>query len=135
MTMQDALAQQPTWVQVWATWLIVGGFIAPLGLLFWRQTRLAGIAALVAGIAAAIGTQMLFDRLGYVKLLGLGHIVVWTPLLIYLIYLLRQDLPTFARWLIYVTAATILISLAFDYTDVLRYLLGDHAVRAIAPAQ
>jgi hypothetical protein len=33
----------------------------------------------------------LYDRMGYVKLLGLPHIVVWTPLAIYLVVLLRRD--------------------------------------------
>ncbi len=130
MTLQEALAQQPQWVQYWTIWLGMGGFIAPLGLLFWRPTRLAGLAAVVAGILVAVGTQMLFDRMGYVKLIGLPHIIVWTPFAIYLIRLLRDDLPQAARWLIYVVLGTIVISLAFDYADVLRYLLGDHAPRA-----
>jgi hypothetical protein len=104
MTLQDAPAQQPDWVQLWTTWLLIGGFVSPVGLLIWRSTRIAGIAAIAAAIAGAVGTQMIFDRLGYVKLLGLPHIVVWTPLLIYLIALLRQDMPRYARWLVYVVA-------------------------------
>ena len=44
MTLQDALATQPAWVQVWVMWLFIGAFVLPLGLLIWRRTRIAGIA-------------------------------------------------------------------------------------------
>jgi integral membrane sensor domain MASE1 len=64
--------------------------------------------------------------MGYVKLLGLPHIFVWTPLAIYFVTLLRRpDVPVWPRRVIVVALGTILISLAFDYTDVARYLLGE----------
>jgi hypothetical protein len=134
MTMQEAIAQQPMWVQWWLYWLIAASLVAPLGLLIWRQTRLAGIVTIIASLVGGFGVQMLFDRMGYVKLIGLPHIIFWTPLAIYLITLLRRDLPTYARWLVLLILVTILISLAFDYTDAIRYLLGDRAPHAAAPA-
>jgi hypothetical protein len=133
MTMQDAIAQQPAWLAIWVNVLMVGAFIAPLALLIWRQTRVAAAAFIATGAGGAFGTQMIFDKLGYVKLLGLPHIILWTPLAIYLISLLRGDLPKPARWILCLGLATILISLAFNYTDVARYLLGDHAPRALPP--
>ncbi len=134
MTLQEAIVQQPMWVQWWLYWLVAGTLIAPLGLLIWRQARIAGIATILASLVGGFGVQLLFDRMGYVKLLGLPHIVLWTPLAIYLILLLRRALPTYARWLVWLILATILISLAFDYTDALRYLLGNRAPHAAAPA-
>jgi hypothetical protein len=134
MTFPEAIAQQPMWVQWWLYVLIAGSLIAPLGLLTWHQTRIAGVATIVASLVGGFGVQMMFDRMGYVKLLGLPHIIFWTPLAIYLITQLRRDLPTYARWLVLLILATILISLAFDYTDVIRYLLGNRAAHAVAPA-
>jgi hypothetical protein len=134
MTFPEAIAQQPMCVQWWLYVLIAGSLIAPLGLLIWRQTRIAGVATIVASLVGGFGVQMMFDRMGYVKLLGLPHIIFWTPLAIYLVTLLRRDLPTHARWLVLLILATILISLAFDYTDVIRYLLGNRAPHAVAPA-
>jgi hypothetical protein len=130
MTLPEAIATQPAWISYWLNWMMVGAFILPLALLIWRQTRLVAVAAIVAGVLAALGTGWIYDRLGYVKLLGLPHIILWTPLAIYMIVLLRRGgLPKYARWIMLVVLATILISLAFDYTDTLRYFLGDRASR------
>lgn len=128
MTLQDALATQPAWVQVWVFWLVIGAFVLPLGLLIWRRTRIAGIATIAASVVAGMSVDWIFGQLGYVRLLGLPHIVFWTPVAIYL-FLLQRDpgVPARAALLIRVILATITISLAFDVTDVLRYALGDRA--------
>ena len=135
MTLQDAVALQPPWLTWWLTWLTFGAFILPLALLIWRETRIAGLASIVAGVLAAVATSWLYDRFGYVKLLGLPHIVVWTPLVVYMVGVLRKPaLPRYARWVLLVVVGTILISLAFDYTDLLRYALGNRAPLAVDPA-
>jgi len=67
--------------------------------------------------------------LGYVRLLGITHIVVWTPFLIYL-WRRREIIkakPTPARVYFAALFVTNLISLAFDYTDLARYVLGERA--------
>ena len=134
MTFDQAVALQPLWVQYWLKWLLFGAFILPLALLIWRQSRLTAVAAIVAGVASGFATNWLFNNLGYVKLLGLGHIPFWTPLAIYLFYQIRRaDMPQWPRRIIMVVLATLTISLAFDYVDVARYLLGERAV-ATAPA-
>jgi uncharacterized membrane protein YeaQ/YmgE (transglycosylase-associated protein family) len=134
MTFEDALALQPAWVNYWLYWLMFGAIILPLALLIWRQTRMASIAAIVAGVVAGFGVNWLYGQLGYVKLLGLPHIVVWTPLAAYLIVLLkRADIPKWPRRIMMVVLATILVSLAFDYADVVRYLLGERTATAGTP--
>ncbi len=126
MTLQEAIAQQPAWIGYWLKCLLFGAFILPFTLLIWRQSRIAAIATVVASLAGAWATGWLYDKMGYVKLLGLPHIIVWTPLVIFLVLQIRRaDMPNWPRWIIGVVLATILISLAFDYTDVLRYLLGE----------
>lgn len=126
MTLQEAIALQPAWVGYWLKWLFFGAYVLPLALLIWRQSRIAAIASIAAAIAGAFGTEWLYDNMGYVKLLGLPHIIVWTPLAIYLWSQIRRtDMPKWPRWIMIVVLVSISISLAFDYADVLRYWLGE----------
>ena len=126
MTMQEAIALQPTWVGYWLMVLFLCAFILPAALLIWKQTRLTAIFALISSAAAGFATAMLYDAVGYVKLLGLPHIIFWTPLAIYLIVQLRKpNIPRLPRVIMVVILGAITISLAFDYSDLFRYLLGD----------
>ena len=126
MTMSEAIAHQPLWVRLWLDWLLFAALALPLALFIWKQTRFVAVVALIANIPAGYGTGWLYEHMGYVKLLGLAHIIFWTPLAIYLyMQLKRTDLPKWPRWIITVVLATIVISLAFDYSDALRYLMGE----------
>jgi len=52
----------------------------------------------------------------------------WTPLFIYLFRRAKNgEMPTICRLVMRMFAATLAVSLAFDYTDTLRYLLGERA--------
>ena len=126
MTFQDAVAHQPLWVRLWLVWFLFGVLVLPFALLIWKQSRIVVLAAIIADIPAGLGTAWIYQHMGYVKLLGLAHIFFWTPLAVYLyMQLKRSDLPQWPRWIITVVLVTLVISLAFDYTDALRYLLGE----------
>ena len=126
MTFQDAIAHQPLWVRLWLDWLLFVVIALPFALLVWKQSRIVILAAIIADIPAGLGTAWIYQHMGYVKLLGLAHIFFWTPLAVYLyMQLKRSDLPQWPRWIIMVVLATLVISLAFDYTDALRYILGE----------
>ena len=126
MTFEEALAAQPAWVGIWLYVLLAGAFVLPLALLVWRQSRIAGIVTVVAGVLAGVGVNWIYEQMGYVKLLGLPHIIIWTPLVIWLIGQIRRaDMPLWPRRIMIVVVAVICVSLAFDYTDVARYLLGE----------
>lgn len=126
MTFEEAIQKQPEWVQIWLYFLLVGAFLLPFALLVWRQTRLVGIVTILASMAAGLTIDAMYMRLGYVKLLGLPHVVLWTPVAIWLIRLVgREDIPVWPRRIMMLILATLLISLAFDYVDVARYLLGN----------
>lgn len=128
MTFQEATAQLPTWVQIWLNILLLGAFILPLTLLIWKQTRVTAIITLLASGLAAFAIMSMYDKIGLVRLLGLPHIILWTPLVIYLIkQSQRADMPSAPKWIIRIISATIVISLVFDYYDVIRYFLGDTA--------
>ncbi|PCH94283.1 MAG: hypothetical protein COB84_07850 [Rhodobacteraceae bacterium] len=129
MIMDAAIALQPQWVQNWLDWLMVGGFILPALLVFWQQTRLVALTSVLVGMSAGFAVFTMFDQLGYVKLLGLPHILLWTPLAYYIYtQIKRPDVPTVPRWMMIIILSTLLISLAFDYTDVARYLLGERGM-------
>ncbi|WP_170385216.1 hypothetical protein [Ruegeria atlantica] len=120
------VAQQPQWIQIWMKILSFCAFVLPVSLLIWKKTRLTAIITLLGSILAAAGVLLIFNQLGYVRLMGLGHAVFWTPLAYYLWRQQgREDVPTAPKWIIRVVLLIIAISLAFDYADTIRYLLGD----------
>ena len=133
MSFTDALVQQPMWVGLWLNWLVIGAFLLPLVLLVWRQSRLTGIVALLGSVISGVLINLMFLQLGHVKLLGLPHIIVWVPLLIYLNgQQKRDDMPIWPRRIIYVIMFTLVISLAFDTIATMQYLLGDRTPVAIS---
>ena len=126
MTLPEAIALQPAWIGLWLNWMMVGAFILPALLLIWKETRLAAVLLLISGVLSAIGVGLLYESFGYVKLLGLPHVILWTPIALYLIHILRyRDIRNWPKGCLYLILGTILISLAFDYTDTVRYVLGE----------
>ncbi|NOD62518.1 MULTISPECIES: hypothetical protein [unclassified Ruegeria] len=120
------VAQQPQWIQIWLNVLSFGAFLLPISLLIWKQTRLTAIITVVGSVLAAVGVLLIFNQLGYVRLMGLGHVVFWTPVAWYLWrQQAREDMPVIPGWIIRAVLLTIAISLVFDYVDVIRYLMGD----------
>jgi len=115
----------PTWVIIWVNAMV---FVLALAIPFsfsYREARWILLGA-VLGMLGTVGAYALF---GYTRLLGLGHILFWTPTLIYMITVRgwkTYEQTLFSRWLI--TAAIVIgISLAFDVVDLLRWILGERA--------
>ncbi len=84
MSLTEAIATQPLWVQIWVNALFLGAFVLPLALLFWHQSRLVGLVTVAASLLAVGGILWLHAQMGYVRLLGLPHILFWTPTVVYL---------------------------------------------------
>jgi hypothetical protein len=110
----------------WPWWLWVGllavvNAVVPLFFLGSREARVV-LAAMLVG---AVVQLLIVGRLGFVRLLGLGHIVAWVPMLLWLVPRLANlgaGTP-FGRWLFAVVALD-LASLVIDFVDVGRYLAG-----------
>lgn len=134
MTLEEHVATAPMWVQWWITWMAIVNLAAILFLAQWRDggLRLGFIEAFVILAVLppiVIFMEWLFAQTGYTRLLGLAHIVFWGPLAIWLWTRLdRHPWETIFGKYLRVFLATIGISLAFDVTDVVRYLLGDGAL-------
>ncbi len=119
---------QPAWVQVWLVWMVVVIIVAPLPLLRGSVTRRDGQVAAASALFLAVVMPFWHAEVGYTRLLGLPHFVAWVPLLAWL-YRRRAHFatPPRVRWAVLILAATTIVSLAFDGTDVIRYALGQRA--------
>ncbi len=126
MTLQETLTLLPDWLIWWFYWLVFAVAVLPLALLFWPQSRKVGLITVMASILTGAAVYGMFRQMGYVKLLGLPHLLIWGPLAVYLFRKQAKDaMPIAARWIIRVVLVTLLISLAFDVVDVLRYMMGE----------
>lgn len=124
------MATQPGWLITYLYVLVA----ANLGAVFfvakrtdkgWRP-RYEAIAIVAAFILAGQFMEYLYVEYGYVQLLGLAHIVFWTPVYVW-IFTHRKDYdatPYFAKFvLFYLIMAG--ISLTIDFIDVARFVLGE----------
>ena len=130
-TLGDAvMATQPTWLIAYLFILVAANlgavfFVAKRTEKGWRP-RYEAVAIIVAFLLAGEFMEYLYGQFGYVRLLGLAHLVFWTPVYAW-IFIHRKDYaatPYFAKYvLFYLVVAG--ISLTIDVIDVARYLLGE----------
>ncbi|WP_147104069.1 hypothetical protein [Tateyamaria sp. syn59] len=126
LTLSEAIALQPAWIGIWLNVLFFGAFILPISLLIWKATRLAAVITVVGSFASAFLTNLMYEQLGYVKLLGLPHMLFWFPIAFYLLRVRSRDTtPIWPRRIILVIVGVMAVSLAFDTVDVMRYVLGE----------
>ncbi len=111
------LLRQPPWVPTWMLYLMLIN-LASLG--FWQQP----LAKLIFGVflLSVVLTLALYSRLGFVKLLGLGHLP-WMLLVPYLAAKLPVDHNDFDLYLI-IFLISVSISLLVDAVEVWRYCLS-----------
>ncbi|MBT8422039.1 MAG: hypothetical protein KJP03_02880 [Gammaproteobacteria bacterium] len=114
------------WMTAWLYWMSFAITITPLVLIFSKKTRLDAVIVFVANMAMLWGMSWLYDQVGYVRLMGIVHVILWTPLFIYLVHRARTgEMPLACRAVMWMFAATLAVSLVFDYTDTARWLLGE----------
>lgn len=115
------LLQQAVWIQVWVAWM---GLVNMASMAFLREREAKVVLAVFAG--NFVFMTLLFELNGFNRLLGLSHVILWTPLMIYLLRRLQavNAVGWYGAWL-RVLLLTNGASLIFDYADVIRYLLGE----------
>ena len=123
--MQVQMAELSPAVQMWLNWMTLCWLSS---LLFaWKHTAARWVLAVMLPLTIPLGL-VVFALSGTVHLLGLAHLVLWTPLLVYLV---KSEVRTdefnpgslYGAWVMLV-GATILISLVFDVRDVALVALG-----------
>lgn len=129
MTFHDAMfSLAHGWLLYWFYWLGGAMVLTPLILAFSKATRRDALIVALANIAVVASMGWLYDQIGYVRLLGIVHVILWTPLLIYLLRRAwRGEMGPWFRVVMWLFVVSLGISLAFDYIDVMRYLLGERA--------
>ena len=127
MTFNEAMFSLATgWLRAWFYWLGYAIVLTPVILAFSKATRRDALIVLLTNIGVVASMGWLYEQIGYVRLLGIVHVILWTPLFVYLVFRGKNgEMPIFFRSVIWIFAATLAVSLAFDYVDVARYLLGE----------
>ena len=69
----------PTWVYIWVMFM---GFMFMLSIPFSFKNKQARLILLATLILAPMIMMALYAKFGYERILGLGHIIAWTPILI-----------------------------------------------------
>jgi hypothetical protein len=114
------------WMTVWLYWMAFAITVTPLVLVFSKATRIDAVIVFLTNMAMFVGMGWLYEQMGYVRLMGIVHVILWTPLLIYLFRRAKYgEMPLLCRLTMWMFAATLALSLVFDYTDTARYLLGE----------
>ncbi len=125
-----AIATQPMWLQVGVMILTV----VNLSAIFFagkkqngkQRVRIEALASVFSFIAAGMLMSWLYNKVGFVRLLGLPHLIFWLPVYIWLLIKFRRNefsFPFKQYLVVYFVIAG--ISLIIDIVDVTRYLLGD----------
>ncbi|MCR9270713.1 MAG: hypothetical protein NXH72_12050 [Hyphomonadaceae bacterium] len=119
----DLMANSPDWVLIWLQVLIGVLALSVLFAPFRPEAR-----AILVGTLMGIGmTIVIYAQFGFTRILGVGHILFWTPTLFYMLSLqgtASVEKTWFSRWL-WLAIAVMAVSLALDYSDLVRYLLGE----------
>ncbi len=115
--------EQPLGWRLWLIWLMT---LNTAAFFFW--SRIEGKVTALVWLANGTTMMAMYWIFGYTRILGLSHIIWWTPLLIWLIPRFRQQRPAgvFGVWLGLVIVSDF-ASLVIDYLDVARFVLGDQA--------
>ena len=114
------------WLTVWFYWMAFAIAVTPLVLIFSKATRLDAFIVFFTNLAMFAGMSWVYDQMGYVRLMGIVHVILWTPLFIYLVLRAKNgEMPLPCRLVMWMFAATLAVSLMFDYTDTVRYILGE----------
>ena len=119
---QQHIKDGPQWVEVWVNFM---GLVFMLSIPF-SFVRKEARWVLLTIVATMIGMMLAYKYFGYERILGAVHIVIWAPLLVYL-FKRKSEWKVKETWSgkwIALLVATMLTSLAFDITDVVRYFLG-----------
>lgn len=130
-TLNEALATEPAWLQAWVMLLVITHLAAILFVVRRRPegglaVRPEPVAIVLSFLAAGLFMGWLYEQVGYVRLLGLPHLVFWGPVWVWLLRR-RRSLGTQSLFGKYVHAYLLVAgtSLVIDLIDVVRYLVGD----------
>ena len=107
----------------WNLWVGILCMVNMVGGLIFIRT-MEGKLALVCLLFASLIMWVIFTQKGFVRLLGLGHLIAWTPQMVFYIQSVGNTAGWFQYWIISVLFVNG-VSMVIDFVDVVRYSLGD----------
>ncbi len=123
VTFMTGILKMPLGVKAWLGILMVANAVAPIFFIELLEAQIV-VATFAASFVLMV---MITAKAGFVRLLGLGHIL-WIPLIVFLLFRLNHHPLTVAystwMWLVIGLNA---ISLIIDAIDVVRYLRSNRA--------
>ncbi len=120
--MIDNILLQPFHLQLWMYWMAFINFASVFFIFTSREARWI----LAFWFANLFLMELLYGVFGYTRILGVSHIILWTPLIIYLAGRVRQlDYSKLSSSYVIVLLVTNSISLILDYRDLFLWLGGE----------
>ncbi len=118
-----SISALPLWVIIWLLIL----FPINMGILFFLDQPSAPFIAALVFVGLFLSAIVAFYHRGMSRLVGAGHIIGWTPLVLMIAFAKPEGSAAYG---IYLTVLLIgnLISLVFDFIDAARWLRGDREV-------
>ncbi len=109
----------------WNLWVGLMAMVNMVGGLVFIRT-IEGRLALVCLMFGFLIMWGIYSKKGFVRLMGLGHLIAWTPLMVWFAQAIFQEKAAgaFKYWIISVLVVNG-ISLVIDLVDVVRYALGE----------
>ena len=130
----DAMSSEPGWLRAWVAVLAAAHFAA-LPFVAAREggrfrVRPEAVAILAAFVGAGVAMGRLYEAVGYVRLLGLAHLVCWGPVYAWILTSRLGLHPLRSAFGIYLRCYLLIagVSLAIDAVDVARHFAGDGAL-------
>ena len=123
MNFMRTMFSLPMPIRIWLGLLMFLNMVVPL---FYIKT-LEGIATLAAAMAGAVTMTIINERLGFIRLMGIGHIT-WLPLVIW--FWFRLDLADPDSLFLYWMWSIIIlntVSIIIDAIDIIKYIQGERA--------
>lgn len=130
LTLGEAMATEPNWLQAWVLVLVVTHLAAVFFVAYRKEGKwlvhYESLAIVASFMASGAFMNWLYGQVGYVRLLGLAHLVFWTPAFVWI--LTRRKAigfdSLFGKYIaVYLVVAG--VSLGIDLVDVIRYFIGD----------
>ena len=109
----------------WNLWVGVLALVNMVGGLVYIRTP-EGQMALACLMLAFLIMCGIYVKKGFVRLLGLGHLIAWTPQVVWYAQVVLQG--NAEGWFMYWLMSVIVVnglSLVIDFVDVVRYSLGE----------
>lgn len=100
-SLPDAIASDPLWLTIWL--VILGGtHVLSLGFVAYRtedawRFRWEPLAIVGSFLVAGMIMDYLYQQVGYVRLLGLAHLIGWAPIYGWLLYR-RKTIGWLSLW-------------------------------------